>query len=170
MEEFEKEFYAHLGLLSVKFAKVEYNLSLIVGKLIGTNEDLIAVSLIEKNTLSQNIELLKKINRVRSYQVPTVNNLIEQIGEIKNERNLFIHGIWGIPFESENDIKIICDERKIRYSENKNKQSKIIQKNWTYNENHTFRLSYIKKQIRKIEDILLSQDSLIHTLESDTFL
>lgn len=170
MKEFEKDFYAHLGLLSVKFAKVEYNLSVILGKLIGTDEDLIAVSLIEKNTLSQNIELLKKINRIRNYQESIINNLIEKIGEIKNERNLFIHGIWGSPFELENDISIICDERKIRYTEAKSKGSDMIRKTWNYNENHTFRLSYIKKQISKIDNILLSQDSIIQKLETDVFL
>jgi len=170
MKEFEKEFYAHLGLLSVKFAKMEYNLSIILGKLIGTDENLIAVTLIEKNTLSQNLELLKKINKIRDYKELAINNLLEQITGIKKDRNLFIHGIWGFPFESENDIKIVCDERKIRYSEKKVKNGVWPDKQWHYNENHVFRLSYIKKQIARIDDILIFQDSLIKELTIYTLL
>jgi len=55
MKEFEKEFYAHLGLLSVKFAKLEFNISAILGKLINSDEDLIVITLVENNSLNQNI-------------------------------------------------------------------------------------------------------------------
>nr|WP_320021605.1 hypothetical protein [uncultured Draconibacterium sp.] len=169
MKDFEKEFYSHLGLLSVKFAKMEYNLSLILGKLFGNNDDLITVTLIEKNTLSQNIELLKKINRIRSYEETALNNLIELIGRVKSNRNLFIHGIWGAPFESENDIKIVCDERKIRYVEEKDKNGRRTEQIWYHSKNHIFRLSYLKKQITTINDIILAQESLIKKLEFETF-
>ncbi len=45
MKEFEKEFYAELGLLSVNFAKMEYQLSLILGLLIGSDSDIISITL-----------------------------------------------------------------------------------------------------------------------------
>lgn len=170
MKEFEKEFYSHLGLLSVKFAKMEYNLSVILSKLFGNDDDTISITLIENNTLHQNIELLKKINRIRNYEETALNNIIELIGRVKNNRNLFIHGIWGSPFESENDIKIVCDERRIRYSEKKDKNGKRIEQLWRHNENHIFRLSYIKKQITTIGEIILAEESLIEKLEIETFL
>ena len=169
MKEFEKEFYTHLGLLSVKFSKMDYNLSYIVGKLLGNDDDLINITLIEKNTLSQNIELLKKINRIRNYRNSTIVNLITEISKIKNKRKLFIHGIWGKPFVSDNDIKIVCDERRLRYKEVKDNTGYVFKKEWSYNQNHVFRLTYIKKQISKIEDILLSQDFLIKELEDVNF-
>ncbi len=170
MKDFEKEFYSHLGLLSVNFAKMESNLSVILAKLLGSDEELISEILIERNTLQQNIDLLKKINKIRGYEQSTISNLLEQISRIKSDRNLFIHGIWGFPFVENNDIMITCDERKIRYKEEKHSNGKNLRKIWNYNEIHTFRLSYIKKQIRKIEDILTAQNFFIEKLESETFL
>jgi hypothetical protein len=59
MKDYEIEFYAQLGLLSVKFAQMKYKLSTILGKLFGTENDLIPVTVMEKNSLSKNIELLR---------------------------------------------------------------------------------------------------------------
>ena len=169
MKEIEKEFYAHLGLLSVRFAMVEYNLSIILGKLFGTDDDLISVTLIEKNTLSQNVEMLKKINKIRSCHEYEINNIIELVGRIKSNRNLFIHGIWGCPFESGNDIKIICDERRIRHKYEKDINGKVIRENWEFNRNHILKLSDIKKQIDSIDCILLLQNVLIEKLKTEFF-
>lgn len=167
MKEFEKEFYAHLGLLSVKFAKLEFNISAILGKLINSDEDLIVITLVENNSLNQNIELLKKINRIRKYQESTIENLIEEIGRVKNERNLFIHGLWGIPYESENDVKVNCEERKIRHSVDKDMKGNKVSRTWRLNKNQTYRLSYMKKRISTIDNILLAQEALMRKLETE---
>jgi hypothetical protein len=98
-----------------------------------------------------------------------MKNLINEIGKIKSDRNLFIHGLWELPYESENDIKIVCGERNLKYDEHKDKEGNIIEQKWTSNKKHIFWLSYIKKQIRKIEDILVSQNYLINELETKTF-
>lgn len=167
MTEFEKEFYAYLGLLSVKFAKLEFNISAILGKLINSDEDLIVITLVENNSLNQNIELLKKINRIRKYQESSIENLIEEIGRVKNERNLFIHGLWGIPYESENDVKVNCEERKIRHSVDKDMKGNKVSQTWKLNKNQTYRLSYMKKRISTIDNILLAQEALIRKLETE---
>ncbi|MFZ6009479.1 MAG: hypothetical protein ACOYXT_03955 [Bacteroidota bacterium] len=48
LKDFEKEFYAYLGLLTVRFAKMEYYLFMILTKLLGHDDDLISMTLIEK--------------------------------------------------------------------------------------------------------------------------
>jgi hypothetical protein len=55
----EKKFYFHLGLLSTKFAEMETNVISLLGGMI-TDEIFLINPIIEKNSLSQNIDLLKK--------------------------------------------------------------------------------------------------------------
>jgi len=169
MKDNEIEFYAHLGLLSVKFAQMEYRLSTILGKLFGTEDDLIPVTVTENNSLSKNIELLKKLNRIRKFQDSLINDLINQIGKIQSDRNLFIHGIWGTPFESEGSTKIVCDEKKIRYEEKKDSRWDGLDQTWHFNKNHIFGLSDIKNRINKLDSIISVQDGLLKDLENVNF-
>lgn len=92
VEEYKKEFYFNLGLLSTKFSKMEYKLIQILGLLIVDNF-VITNTIFEKNSLAQNLELLKKLNKYRSYEEKYIQNLIANIGRIKKDRNLFIHGM-----------------------------------------------------------------------------
>jgi hypothetical protein len=169
MKDYEIEFYAQLGLLSVKFAQMEYKLSTILGKLFGTENDLIPVTVMEKNSLSKNIELLRKLNKIRKFQYSLILDLISQISKIQSDRNLFIHGIWSDPFESENSIEIVCDEKKVRYNEEKDKEGIIIDQTWRYNKNHIFSLNDIKSRIKDIDDILILENKLIGELENEIF-
>jgi hypothetical protein len=169
MKDYEIEFYARLGLLSVKFAQMEYKLSTILGKLFGSDDDLITVTVTEKNTLTKNIELLKSLNRIRKFQYALILDLINKISKIQSDRNLFIHGIWGNPIISENSVIIICDEKKIRYNEEKDKVGNIIDQTWHFNKNHILSLTDIENRINDIDNIISLEDSLIKDLENERF-
>jgi len=78
----EKEFFANLGLLSVKYALMENNLSLILAKLIGTNDEIIGTTILENNSISQYIELIKKINRHRWFREEMITDLISNINSV----------------------------------------------------------------------------------------
>jgi len=170
MKSYELEFYAHLGLLAVKFAQMEYKLSAIVGKLFGTDDDLIPMTVLENNSLSMNIGLLKKLNRIQNFQKPVVTDLIQQIIKIQSDRNLFIHGIWSTPDESDGSVIIICDEKRIKYEEKYEHSWKGFDQIWYHSKKHIFSLSDIKKRINDLNDILATQDSLIKDLENYDFI
>lgn len=167
MEDYKKDFYANLGLLSTKFAKLEYRLMEILGLLI-MNNFVITNTIFEKNTLAQNLELLKRISKYRQYEEKYIQDLISKIGSVRKVRNLFIHGIWGEPFEFENDILIQCQEPKIQYDDIKVNEV-IIQQEWASSKPHEFRLTYIKNVIQSLDDIIKSQDSFIIKLKSHDF-
>lgn len=112
----KKEFYFYLGLLSTLFARMESNLITILGQLIVDNFVLTS-TILERNSLAQNIELLKKINKYRGYEEAAIKNLTDKISNVKSKRNLFIHGIWSDPFELDNDIIILCYEARLLYEE-----------------------------------------------------
>jgi len=157
-EESIKEFYFYMGLLSTKFAILEYNVLLILGKLI-TDDFVLTNTLLEKNTLNQNIELLKKINRYKQFEEGKLSKLTAKISSVRTVRNLFIHGVWGTPVNKENDLIINCSEPKLAYEENNNSRK------WTSARNHMFRLSYIKKLVREIEIIILEQEYIFNKID-----
>jgi hypothetical protein len=163
----EEKFYAHLGQISVKFAQIDALLAEILAKLIGSDEDLISETLIEDNSISKNIEIIKKINRIRSFNEPLINDLIKKIGTIRKVRNLFIHGIWTIPFESEGELKIVCSTRKITYKEEKDTKGVLIEKTWRHSVKQVFKLQDLTNYIRIIDEIQEIENIIIENLDTE---
>ncbi|MFH6989249.1 hypothetical protein ACHRVW_16025 [Flavobacterium collinsii] len=161
-DENKKEVYFYLGLLSTLFAQMESKLLIIVGKHI-TSDFVLANTLFERNTLASNIEMLKNLNNLKDFENETVKKLVEKISNIKKIRNLFIHGVWSDPVERENDIFIICRESKLDYSEKiyNGRRDRM----WGSNKSKEFRLSYIRKLVDHVEEILLIEDYLIKKFE-----
>ncbi|OJW79520.1 MAG: hypothetical protein BGO69_12370 [Bacteroidetes bacterium 46-16] len=153
-----KEFYFYLGLLSTKFAIVEYKMLEFLGLLIA-DDFVLTNTILERNSLSQNIELLKKINKYRQFKEDKVSILIQQVSAIRVNRNLFIHGIWSSPSKHQNDLIITCSEPKILYEESK------MGRTWKSKRHHTFQLSYIKKQVQQLDDIIIGQNYLTEKLK-----
>jgi hypothetical protein len=166
MEKSEQEFYANLGLLSVKFSLMEFNLSFILSKLICNDDNLASMTTIERNSLTLNIELIKKVNKIKFFEPTVIKNLLQQISEVQNVRNLFIHGVWKHPDGIGSEFVMVCRGMRIRYTEDKNDIGEIIGATWDY-ENHFFSVSDINEQINKVMDILSVQESLICKLKEE---
>lgn len=162
-DEHKKEVYFYLGLLSTLFAKMESKLLDILGKHI-TSDFVLANTLFQRNTLYQNIEMLKSVNDLKGFEEETVKKLIQKISSIRKTRNLFIHGVWDEPIEFENDILIICRESKLDYSEER-QNGERVSRLWGSKKNTEFRLSYIRKLVDNVEEILLIEDYLIKKIE-----
>lgn len=162
--ELEKEFYFHLGLISTRFAVVEYNVLRILGSLI-SDDFVLTNTLFERNTLHQNIEFLKKISSLKKdIENEAINNLVIKISNIRRTRNLFVHGLWGEPQEKENDLIIRCDEPKMDYSETR-RDGEIVGRQWASVKTHIFRLSYLKKLAADLSDIILAQKHILKRIE-----
>ena len=162
-DDVDKELYFYLGLLSTKFAVLEYNVLKLLGRHI--SEDFVLTNnLFERNSLAQNIEFLKKINIRKGFEVDAISNLIQKITNIKKKRNLFIHGLWGKPRSEENDWIITCQEPKMDYSE-QHENGKRIRQTWKSTTDYEFRLSYLKKLTQDINDIIFAQNYLIEKIE-----
>jgi alpha-mannosidase len=75
-----------------------------------------------------------------------------------------------LPFEVVSPLSI---ESMVYFHEKaafKDENGKLVSQNWQYNENYIYSLTYIKKQINVIENIIVLQDSLIDKLiELDYF-
>ena len=162
MNENEKEVYALLGLLSVRFAKMEFNITKILTELVKADDDLIVMTLIASNNIAKNIDMLKKINQIRDFETATLDEQIKLINNIKSDRNLFIHGIWHEPRFTKSKREIICEEKKIRYSKTSKGQE------WSYNKIHLFSIETLSNRIKDIDIILASQNMILKKLENIT--
>lgn len=160
--EASKEFYYYLGLLSTKFAEVEVNIMSMLGKLV-VDEIFLINTIIERNSLRHNIELLKKINLYREFKTSEIKHLIEKISSLRIERNLFIHALWGKPFFKDGKIMISCLEPKV--VSNINSYGRMRQSG----KEHEFELSYLIKKISEVDEIINTQKSILQKIERSSF-
>lgn len=165
MDDYKKEIYANLGLLSVKFAIMEYNLIQILINLVNNDEDIVTLHLIEKNNITRNIEFIEKLNKIRGFYPEHIKNLLSEIKHIKSDRNMLIHGLWKEPVQFQNDVEVLCEERRIIYSEQKTKTG--LTKTGSQNTFKKYRLSFIKKLIVKINDIIVAQEYILKLQEKN---
>lgn len=166
LNEHEKDFYAYIGLLSCKFAQMEYNLMQLLVKLINNEEDFVTLTIIENNNLHQNIELFKKINRFRDFQAQYITGMLDKISKVKTNRNRFIHGVWAKPRVYQNDVISSCIDFKIRFSSRTDKAGKI-QKEWHGGSHEDINVSYIVQQIHQLNDILYIQETMLKKIEEN---
>jgi len=167
IEDHKKEVYFYLGLLSTLFAKMESKLLELLGLHI-TSNFVLANTLFERNSLAQNIEYLKKINALKDFEVKTVTELIQKISSVRKTRNLFIHGVWDEPIKFENEILVICRESKLDYKEEK-ENGKVITRQWASMKNNEFKLSFIKKLVENVQEILQLEDDLLEKIENHNY-
>lgn len=154
----EKEFYFYIGLLSDRFAKMEVLVRDMLGAFI-SDDDVLNAYLFEKNSLDANIKLIKTINIRHNYEPEILKGILEEVSYIKSERNSFIHGIWSEPSAKDNDIVIFCSSPKMKFEKEPNG------KKWSFGHGKSVRLSFIKKLVSRIDDIMVSQEAFVERLK-----
>jgi hypothetical protein len=90
-----------------------------------------------------------------------VRKLINRISDIRKDRNLFIHGLWGNPYQEKGEIIIDCLEQKIT------PKSVTYGRMWASSKEHSFKLSDIIFQIEKLDIIIDLQNNLLKKIQSN---
>lgn len=160
--ELSKEFYYYLGRLSTKFAEVESNIMSILGKLV-IDEVFLINTIIERNPLNQNIQLLKRLNLYREFETAAMQKMIEQVSALRSVRNLFIHSLWGEPYTKNEKVLIFCIEPKIV------SEIKRHGRMWASGKEHEFELSYLISKIVELELVIQIQTDILEKLERHRF-
>jgi len=155
----EKEFYFYIGLLSARFAKMEVLVRKMLGAFI-SEDDVLNAYLFEKNSIDANIKLIKTINIRHNYEPEILEGILDEVSYIKNERNTFIHGIWSEPSKKDNDVIIHCSNPKMKFVKEPDG------KRWTFGSGKTVRLTFIKKLVSRIDDIIISQEAFVERLKN----
>lgn len=155
----EKEFYFYIGLLSDRFAKMEVLVRDILGAFI-SDDNVLNTYLFEKNSLDANLKLIKTINIKYDYEKEILTRILNEVSYIKSERNSFIHGIWSEPIANDNDITIHCSNPKMKFEKEPNG------KKWSFGHGKSVRLTFIKKLVSRVDDIMISQKAFIERLQN----
>lgn len=155
----EKEFYYYLGLLSTKFASLETCLIDLIGCALKINVFKSNI-ILERNSLSQNVDLLRRIIKYNQWEKERIEKIISKISAVRGNRNLFIHGIWNKPFQRKNGkFYVSCREAKLELL-NINSQSQF-----TFGKVYTFELNRIKNLTWEIRDIVVEIEEIFFDRE-----
>ena len=155
----EKEFYFYIGLLSAKYAKMEVLVRDMLGAFI-SDDNVLNGYIFQKNSIGGNIDLIETLNIKYDYETEIVNGILNEIKNIKNERNSFIHGIWSEPSKKDNDIHINCSNPKMKF------KKEVDGKSWTFGTPKTVQLTFIKKLVSRIDDVMISQKAFVDRLNN----
>ncbi len=155
----EKEFYYYLGLLSTKFASLETSLIDLIGCALKINAFISNVTL-ERNSLSQNIDLLRRIIKHNGWEKERIEKIISKVSAVRTNRNLFIHGIWDKPFQRKNGkFYVSCREAKLELLNTGSLP------HFTFGKVYIFELNQIKNLTWEVRDIVIEIEQIFFDRE-----
>ena len=158
-------FYAHIGLITVRFAELESLVSHIIEKIINSDDDVIASTLTEANSLSLNLQLLAKLNRSRRYREDTIKSITKQINESRMIRNSLIHGVWKEVIRDDGELRMLCSNHKHIFEKNYDSG-----RSWSRYTSEEFTLQNLIDEIAKIDNLLITlREMWIELNEDDIF-
>lgn len=115
-QESEREFYGLVGLVAIRFAKLEALYSDLLSDLIHPNDNLLAATLSKEFFHYKTIELVKDIGRMRPLDLEELEDIVSKAKSLRHIRNDFVHGIWEID-DSGDEITAVCSQRDISYEQ-----------------------------------------------------
>ncbi len=116
-QESEREFYGLIGLVAVRFARLEAQLAELLSKIINPHNDLLAATLTEDMFFAKTLEMIKKIGRMRTIDNKLMHEIISGANSLRKERNNYMHGIWDIKLKDNGYVTATCSHRKISFEQ-----------------------------------------------------
>ena len=167
-QENEREFYGLLGLVAVRFARMEAQLITHLGVLINPGEEWLMESLTEGFNIAKSLEMIKKISYVRIEVDDELNAIVETADRIRKNRNDYIHGIWEIKLDSTGNVIAKCDQKP----KPKHKKNKLPSGLTEYAYTRTIRsttvtLDDLVQTAKELEDITKKIEELLQRIEDD---
>jgi hypothetical protein len=163
-QENEREFYGLIGLVAVRFAKMEAVLAELLGTLIHPEDNLLTVTLTENLTISKIIELIRKISPMRGIYEDTINEIISEVNSIRKDRNSYIHGVWNIQGSDNGDVVAICSSQtKIIFHRNGN------EKRWRMSQSSKkITLDALIDTARRLDELTKRSESLLECIRENS--
>lgn len=147
-QETEREFYGLVGLVAIRFAKLEALFSDLLSDLIHPNDNLLSATLTKEFFHFRTIELVKEIGRMRPLDLEELKEIVSEAKSLRHIRNDFVHGIWEIDKREGGEMIAYCSQRDISYE---NKGSEQLWK-----QGYKTR----KVNLEKLRDIAIKVDNL----------
>jgi len=161
-QESEREFYGLIGLVAVRFARLEAKLTDLLSTLIHPNDEFLADTLTEDIFLAKTIELVKKIGRMRLIDDEQLQEIVSEANTLRRDRNDYVHGIWSIHVKRIGNIAATCSRRRISFEQTDS------MKQWTRGyKSKTITLDSLRKTALRLEGLSQKIETLIQEIERD---
>ena len=161
-QESEREFYGLIGIVTVRFARLEAQLTELLSKLINPNNDLLTVTLTEDIFFAKTIEMIKKIGRMRTIDDKIIHEIISGASSLRKERNNYMHGIWDIKLKDNGYVAATCSRIKISFEQTGSR------KLWSYGDVPiTVTLNGLKGTAMKLESLSMKVQRLIDDINEN---
>lgn len=121
-QESEREFYGLVGLVAIRFAKLEALFSDLLSDLIHPDDNLLSATISKEFFHYKTIELVKEIGRMRPVDLEELEDIVSKAKSLRHIRNDFVHGIWDIDNTDKGEITARCSQRDISYEEKGSEQ------------------------------------------------
>lgn len=160
LNELNIPFYTRIGLLSIRFAEIESLITHVNEKLINPSEELISHVLIGRNTLQKNLELIKQLSSMRSYEEENILKIVSKLKPLQTLRNSFIHGVWLDVIVENNETYIYCTDHRWVIKEDNAK--------WTTRTRYSkkrYTIQDLEKQIKIADEILFDLKKIWEELD-----
>ena len=120
--------YELLGMLATHFSALDRNTKLLLHRLKGDADHAALTRMIEKLTFNKAIEGCQEAAKIRFAQQPdrlaVVTALLDRVDAVREKRNLFIHGLWGI--DERMLPMVIIVEYKLRFNEERQSWEHLV--------------------------------------------
>jgi len=161
-QESEKEFYGLIGLVEVRFARLEAQLTELLSNIIHPNNEFLATTLTEDIFFAKTVELIKKIGHMRPIDEKLLNEIVSEANSLRRDRNDYMHSIWEIKLQDNGYVTATCSRRKISFKQ------KGTRKSWSLGyPTKTVTLNGLKGTAIKLESLSLKVQKLIHEIKED---
>ncbi|WP_143157515.1 hypothetical protein [Rubritalea squalenifaciens] len=155
------EFYSIIGKLTVLFARMEGDLRALISGLAFAGASVTASTFLDSSQLLSNLKTLRKIARQYPEHEEGIKNLASSIERIRQDRNLFIHGIWNPnTFDTVNGAALVKDL-------NTNYEISTNSRSWTSGRSRSFQYKDFTDIYKKIVSIVREIESIMKSLEND---
>ena len=108
----ERELYALMGEISIKFSNIEFFAGQMLNKLIDADDPLAGNIVTDSMTLGQKLRMMLRLSKHRFPDDPqideAVKSMVADIDELREIRNSFTHGHWEIRKDTLAQVFGIC--------------------------------------------------------------
>ena len=158
----KEKFYSAFGILTAAFSEMEADLRMLISGLAFGNNSVVASAFLDSSQLNENLRILKKLSRQYRDEENHILDIISTIGQIRETRNLFIHGIWHPgSFAESNGLATVTD-LKTSYNEEDN-----AKRSWLHSQTLKFSICDFQKILDSVYEIEEKIEKLCDRLSSD---
>ena len=156
-----EKFYTAFGYLTSAFAHLEADIRFLIAGVAFKDDSVTASAFLDRSQLGENLTLLKKIGRQYWDAEERLSEILSRIENIRQKRNLFIHGLWSSKEFGEKDGYAVVRDLRTTY------EKKERSREWRHGVSHHFTISDFQEILNEVNQISKKIEELCEWFEKN---